>query len=116
MAIAVSYDHHADLRCEVVVFLDDETGDCFQIQCDLPGAPGAYRISAGVGPPVEHGVVAWQCAGTAFDFALSAKAATMFGGNARLHFEVEPVGGDTIESITAHLERMMCLQQPERRE
>ncbi|PYE16479.1 hypothetical protein DFR67_108230 [Williamsia limnetica] len=116
MAIVVSYDHYDDLQCEVVVFLDDETGDCFQIQCDLPATPGSYQISAGVGAPVEQGVIAWQRVDDEFGFALSAKAAAMFGGNARLHFEVEPSGGDTIDSIAAHLERMMRLQQHERRE
>jgi hypothetical protein len=112
MAIVVSYDIYADLNCEVVVFLDDESGDCFQVQCDLPAAPGSYQISAGVGPPVEHGVVAWQRAGDVFQFALSPRASMMFGGNARLRFEAEPAGGDTIDSIAAHLERMMRPQEP----
>lgn len=107
MAIVVSYDHYEDLRCEVVVFLDDETGDCFQIQRDLPSESGDYQISAGVGPAVEKGVVAWQRVDDEFQFALSPKASMMFGGNARLRFEAESASGDTIDSIAAHLERMM---------
>ena len=116
MTIVVSYDHYADLRCEVVVFLDDETGDCFQIQRDLPPTSGSYQISAGVGPAVEHGVIAWRRVGEEFQFALSPRAAAMFGGNARLRFEAESAGGDTINSIAAHLERMMRLPQHERRD
>lgn len=113
MAIVVSYDHYADLRCEVVVFLDDESGDCFQIQRDLPPQPGEYQISAGVGPAVPRAVVAWQRVGDEFEFVLSPRASMMFGGNARLRFEVQSQGGDTIDSIAAHLERMMRPQETE---
>jgi hypothetical protein len=107
MAIVVSYDRYPDLKCEVVVFLDDESGDCFQVQRDLPAGENGYEISAGVGPPVARGVVAWQRVGNEFQFALTATAAMMFGGNARLRFDAEAADGDTIDSIAAHLERMM---------
>jgi hypothetical protein len=111
MAIVVSYDRYPDLKCEVVVFLDDESGDCFQVQRDLPAGENGYEISAGVGPPVARGVVAWQRVGNEFQFALTATAAMMFGGNARLRFDAEAADGDTIDSIAAHLERMMRPQE-----
>lgn len=57
MAIIVSYDRYPDLRCEVVLFLDDESGDCFQVQRDLPAGDNGYEISAGVGPPVRGGIL-----------------------------------------------------------
>jgi hypothetical protein len=107
MAIVVSYDRYPDLRCEVVVFLDDDSGDCFQVQRDLPASETGYEISAGVGAPVARGVEAWQRVGNEFQFALTPKASMMFGGNARLRFEAEAAGGDTIDSIAAHLDRMM---------
>jgi hypothetical protein len=107
MAIVVSYDRYPDLRCEVVVFLDDESGDCFQVQRGLPASEAGYEISAGVGAPVARGVAAWQRVDNEFQFALTPKASMMFGGNARLRFEAEAAGGDTIDSIAAHLERMM---------
>jgi hypothetical protein len=107
MAIIVSYDRYPDLRCEVVVFLDDESGDCFQVQRDLPASETGYEISAGVGAPVARGVEAWQRVDNEFQFALTPTASMMFGGNARLRFEAEAAGGDTIDSIAAHLERMM---------
>lgn len=107
MAIIVSYDRYPDLRCEVVLFLDDESGDCFQVQRDLPAGDNGYEISAGVGPPVRGGIAAWQRVGDEFQFALTPTASMMFGGNARLRFEAESAGGDTIDSIAAHLERMM---------
>ncbi|PXW30745.1 hypothetical protein [Nocardia sp. 348MFTsu5.1] len=113
MAIVVSYDRYEDLACEVVIFLDDETGDCFQVQRDLPQTPTSaatesaiYQISTGAGPAVEQGIVAWQRNGEEFEFALSPLASRMFGGNARLRFEARPGDGDTIEDIAAHLERM----------
>lgn len=110
MAIIVSYDHYPDLRCEVVLFLDDESGDCFQIQRDVPAGEKGYQISAGVGPPVRGGIAAWQRVGNEFQFALTPKASMMFGGNARLRFETESAGGDTIDSIAVHLERLMRTQ------
>lgn len=107
MAIIVSYDRYPDLRCEVVLFLDEESGDCFQIQRDVPAGERGYQISAGVGPAVREGIAAWQRVGNEFQFALTPKASMMFGGNARLRFEAESAGGDTIDSIAAHLERLM---------
>jgi hypothetical protein len=107
VAIIVSYDRYPDLRCEVVLFLDDESGDCFQIQRDVPAGEKGYQISAGVGPPVRGGIAAWQRVGNEFQFALTPEASMMFGCNARLRFEAESAGGDTIDSIAAHLERLM---------
>jgi hypothetical protein len=113
MAIVVSYDRYEDLACEVVVFLDDETGDCFQVQRDLPQTPSTaatesaiYQISTGTGPAVEQGIVAWQRDGNEFRFALSPLASRMFGGNAQLRFEARAADGDTIDDIAAALERM----------
>jgi len=112
MAIIVSHDRYEDLDCEVVVFLDDESGDCFQVQRDLTQPPsttseaGIYQISTGAGPAVEQGIVAWQRNGDEFEFALTPPASRMFGGNARLRFEAQPADGDTIDDIAAALERM----------
>ena len=112
MAIVVSHDCYEDLACEVVVFLDDESGDCFQVQRDLPQTSSGtsesviYQISTGTGPAVEQGIVAWQRDGDEFQFALTPRASRMFGGNARLRFEVRPADGDTIDDIAAALERM----------
>lgn len=38
MTIRASYERHTDLGCEAVVFIDDESLACFQIQRDLTGA------------------------------------------------------------------------------
>ena len=49
MTIHGSYERHPDLGCEAIVFLDDESGSCFQIQRDLVGGPRAdeYCVSTG---------------------------------------------------------------------
>ena len=39
MAIQATYERHPDLGCEAVVFIDDESMACFQIQRDLTGGP-----------------------------------------------------------------------------
>lgn len=50
MSIYASYEHHRDLACEAVVFIDDESDACFQIQRDLPD--GEYCVTTGASAPV----------------------------------------------------------------
>ena len=62
MTIHGSYARHPDLGCEAIVFLDDESGSCFQIQRDLVGCPPAdeHCVSTGASASVYGAVKQWR--------------------------------------------------------
>ncbi|GAB2638081.1 hypothetical protein GCM10027169_02510 [Gordonia jinhuaensis] len=116
--ITASYDRHVDLGCEVLVFIDSESGDCLQIQRDLPAlvdpaapggadATGRYCLTTGVGAPVYDGIEEWRRRDDLFEFALTPRAARMFGGNPWLEFRITPIEGSTVDDIAEHLRRLV---------
>lgn len=108
MAILGSYEHHSDLGCEAVVFLDTESEACFQLQRDLPGGPheNEHCVTTGASAPVYGGVVQWRRVGDRFEFALNRRATALFADEL-LSFEVAPAGGQTIDQLAAHVERLL---------
>ena len=117
MAIIGSYERHPDLGCEAVVFLDEESDACFQLQRDLPGGPRAGQccITTGAGAPVYDGVTAWRVVDDIrFEFALTARAARLFGDDL-VSFELaaDPeVDADThVEELAGHVERLLGLDR-----
>ena len=97
MAIIGSYERHVDLGCEAVVFLDDESDACVQLQRDLPGGarPDEYCLTTGASAPVYGAVTAWRRTGDRFEFALIPRAARLFGDEV-ISFEV--AAGDYVET------------------
>lgn len=108
MTIHGSYERHPDLGCEAVVFLDDESGSCFQIQRDLVGGPRAdeYCVSTGASASVYGAVKQWRRVENRFEFEVGARAARLFGGQDVLSFEVSPTGV-TLDELAAHLDRLL---------
>lgn len=132
MAIRASYERHPDLGCEAVVFLDEESDGCFQIQRDLPGGPRAdeYCVTTGASAPVYGGVLAWRCVppiepvappaepvappaepveasgGTRFEFHLAPRAARLFGDDV-LSFEVVTDAELAVGQLAEHVDRLL---------
>lgn len=109
MAIIGTYEHHRDLGCEAVVFLDPESDACVQIQRDLPGGTHAdeHCITTGASAPVYGGVVQWRRVGDRFEFALNRRAARLFADDL-LSFEVVPVEGQTVDELAVHVARILA--------
>lgn len=109
--IVVSYDRLPDLRFEAVVFLDTDSGDCFQIQRDLMSLAtteaSTHQISTGMGAPIPEGILHWRRVDDRFEFALTTRAARIFGGSDVLSFDVEPADGSTVDEIADHVERLL---------
>ncbi len=109
--IVVSYDRVPEFEIEAVVFLDAESGDCFQIQRDLtpPDASAApdHQIATGTGAPIVAGILAWRRVDSRFEFALTSRASSIFGGSDLLSFDVEATDGTTIDEIADHVERLL---------
>ena len=108
MAIIGSYERHPDLGCEAVVFLDEESDACFQLQSDLPGGPraGEYCITTGASAPVYGGVDQWRRVGDRFEFALTPRAARLFD-DPLVSFEVIAGDDTTVDELADHVERLL---------
>ncbi|MFT3716289.1 MAG: hypothetical protein QM774_10170 [Gordonia sp. (in: high G+C Gram-positive bacteria)] len=114
MAIEGSYERHPDLGCEALVFIDPESGACFQIQRDLPGGPhdDEHCVTTGMSAPVYGGVVQWRrvpptgSEGERFEFALNRRATALFADDV-ISFEVVPRDGQTVDELAAHVERLL---------
>ncbi|MDS1114852.1 hypothetical protein RD149_13845 [Gordonia westfalica] len=108
MTIRASYERHPDLGCEAVVFIDDESLACFQIQRDLTGGPRAdeYCVTTGASAPIYGGIVEWRRVEDRFEFALTRRASRLFGDEV-LSFEISPVDEATIDDIAAHVDRLL---------
>ncbi|GAA4742352.1 hypothetical protein MUG78_07045 [Gordonia alkaliphila] len=108
MAIIGSYEHHPDLGCEAVVFLDSESDACFQIQRDLPGGrrPDEHCVTTGASAPVYGGVTQWRRVEDRFEFALNRRATALFADDV-LSFEVEAAAGQTVDELAAQLTRIL---------
>ena len=122
VTIHASYERHPDLGCEAVVFIDDESMGCFQIQRDLvsdseaggrvgPGRGGSgregYCVTTGASAPVYGGVVEWRRVDNdRIEFALTPKAGRLFGDNL-LSFQITPVGDESVDEIIEHVERLL---------
>ncbi len=109
--IVASYDRLERHGIEAVIFLDTESSECFQIQRSLPApvtdtAP-TYQLSTGVSAPLDGGIVDWRRVDDRFEFALTARAARIFGGADVLSFVAEPTDGMTLEDIADHVERIL---------
>lgn len=114
MAIRASYERHPDLGCEAVVFLDEESDACFQIQRDLPGGSRAdeYCVTTGASAPVYGAVLDWRrvpgstATAERFEFHLNRRAAALFADDV-LSFQV--VVGDelTVEQLAEHVARLL---------
>ncbi|SIR95869.1 hypothetical protein [Williamsia sterculiae] len=109
--IIASHDTFPDLGCEAIIFLDDESGECFQIQRDLLGTVETprprYSITTGVGAPVDEGILSWRRDDDEFEFALIPRAARLFGGASSLAFRVVAAEETTVADIAAHLDRLV---------
>ncbi|MCM3894343.1 MULTISPECIES: hypothetical protein [Gordonia] len=112
MTIHASYERHPDLGCEAVVFIDDESMGCFQIQRDLvsdakAGGREGYCVTTGASAPVYGGVVEWRRVDDdRIEFALTPKAGRLFGDNV-LSFQITPVGDESVDEIIEHVERLL---------
>ena len=109
--IVASYDRLERHGIEAVVFLDTESGECFQIQRDLPApvthTASTYHLTTGVSSPLAGGIVDWRRVDDRFEFALTPRAARIFGGADVLSFVAEPTDGMTLEDIADHVERLI---------
>ncbi|WP_026919737.1 hypothetical protein [Gordonia shandongensis] len=108
MAIIGSYERHPDLGCEAVVFLDEESDACFQLQRDLPGGAraGEYCITTGASAPVFGGVDQWRRIGDRFEFALTPRAARLFD-DPLVSFVVRPGDGASVDELAEHVTRLL---------
>lgn len=117
MAIIGSYQRHPDLGCEAVVFLDEDSDACFQLQRDLPGGPraGQCGITTGAGAPVYGGVTAWRVVGDdRFEFALTARAARLFDDDVvsfRLALDADADAAAQVDELAGHVERLLGLDR-----
>ncbi|MGB3302349.1 hypothetical protein [Gordonia sp. (in: high G+C Gram-positive bacteria)] len=109
MAIIASYERHPDLGCEAVVFLDDESDACFQLQRDLPGGPraGEYCITTGASAPIYDGITNWRRVDNRFEFALTPRAARLFGDEL-LSFQVVASDDVSIDELAGHVDRFLA--------
>ena len=109
MTIHGSYERHPDLGCEAIVFLDDETGACFQVQRDLVGgdsvARDGYSVSTGASAPIYNAVKQWRRVDDRFEFEMVPRAGRLFGGDVP-SFEVAPVD-TTLDELAVHLDRLL---------
>lgn len=110
MTIRASYERHPDLGCEAVVFIDDESMACFQIQRDLVGgqrAGDSYCISTGASAPIYGAILEWRrVEHNRLEFVLTHRAGRLFG-DSDLSFEITPMGDDSVDDIVAHVERLL---------
>ena len=108
MAIFGSYERHPDLGCEAVVFLDEESDACVQLQRDLPGGPRAdeYCLTTGASAPVYGAVTQWRRVGDRFEFALTPRAARLFGDEV-ISFAVVTDSDATVDELAEHVERLL---------
>lgn len=108
MTIRASYERHPDLGCEAVVFIDDETGGCFQIQRDLVGGarPDEYCVTTGASAPVYGAIIQWRHVASRFEFELVSRAGRLFGDPV-LSFEVHTGDELTVEELAAHIDRLV---------
>ncbi|WP_132993369.1 hypothetical protein [Gordonia zhaorongruii] len=108
MAIFGTYERHSDLGCEAVVFLDEESDACVQVQRDLPGGARAdeHCITTGASAPVYGGITQWRRRGDRFEFALTPHAARLFGDEV-LSFEVVTDAEGSIDELAGHIERLL---------
>ncbi|MCF8588729.1 hypothetical protein [Gordonia liuliyuniae] len=108
MAIFGTYERHSDLGCEAVVFLDEESDACVQLQRDLPGGPRAdeYCLTTGASAPVYGAVTQWRRVGDRFEFALIGRAARLFGDEV-LSFDVVTDGEVSVDELAEHVERLL---------
>ncbi|ALG83472.1 hypothetical protein [Gordonia phthalatica] len=117
MAIIGSYERHPDLGCEAVVFLDEDSDACFQLQRDLPGGPRAGQccITTGASAPVYDGVTAWRLVGDdRFEFALTARAARLFGDDLvsfQLAVDPDTDPADHVDELAGHVGRLLGLDR-----
>ncbi len=89
------------------MFLDEESDACFQIQRDLPGVVEPRTcITTGASAPVYDGVTQWRRVADRFEFALTPRAARLFGDDV-LSFEVVSGDGTSIDELAAHVERLI---------
>jgi len=107
MSINVSYERSDRLRFEAIVFIDDESGDCWQVQHELDDRPGSYGISTGAGAPVAAAIIEWRLSGNEFRFVLTPKAARLFGGVEVLEFIAVASGDDDLDAVAEHLRRIV---------
>ncbi|MBM7368345.1 hypothetical protein [Gordonia hydrophobica] len=113
MAIIGSYERHPDLGCEAVVFLDQESDACFQLQRDLPGGPraGEYCITTGASAPIYGGVQAWRRVGVdRLEFALTARAARLFGDEV-VSFQLAADGEADVDELAGHVGRLLGMDR-----
>ncbi|MCF8603683.1 hypothetical protein L5I01_09980 [Gordonia sp. HY442] len=108
MAIFGSYERHPDLGCEAVVFLDEESDACVQLQRDLPGGPRAdeYCLTTGASAPVYGAVTQWRRVDDRFEFALTPRAARLFGDEV-ISFAVVTDSDATVDELAEHVERLL---------
>ncbi|MFT4044632.1 MAG: hypothetical protein QM673_15850 [Gordonia sp. (in: high G+C Gram-positive bacteria)] len=110
MTIRASYERHPDLGCEAVVFIDDESMACFQIQRELVGGNGSQErhcVTTGASAPIYGAVLDWRRVdGNRLEFALTRRAGMLFG-ESELSFEITPVGDATVDEIVEHVERLL---------
>ncbi|MDL9937599.1 hypothetical protein QSJ18_12655 [Gordonia sp. ABSL1-1] len=108
MTIRASYERHPDLGCEAVVFIDDESMACFQIQRDLVGGPRAdeYCVTTGASAPIYGGITQWRRIEDRFEFALTTRAGRLFGDEL-LSFEVSPADDQTVDELAEHVDRLL---------
>ncbi|MDR2280180.1 MAG: hypothetical protein LBE07_04890 [Gordonia sp. (in: high G+C Gram-positive bacteria)] len=108
MAIIGSYERHPDLGCEAVVFLDEESDACVQLQRNLPGGPRAaeYCLTTGASAPVYDAVSQWRRVGDRFEFALIPRAARLFGDEV-ISFDVVTDGDVSVDQLAEHVERLL---------
>ncbi|ROZ98080.1 hypothetical protein [Gordonia sp. OPL2] len=108
MAIQTTYERHLDLGCEAVVFIDDESLACFQIQRDLVGGPRAdeYCVTTGASAPIYGAITGWRRIEDRFEFALTRRASRLFGDDV-ISFVVTPGDGATVDELAEHVDRLL---------
>ncbi|WAC57423.1 hypothetical protein [Gordonia sp. SL306] len=108
MAIQATYERHTDLGCEAIVFIDDESMACFQIQRDLVGGPRSdeYCVTTGASAPIYGAITEWRRIDDRFEFALTRRAGRLFGDDV-ISFVVTPGHGVTVEELAEHVDRLL---------
>ena len=107
MSISVSYERSERLQFEAVVFIDDDSGDCWQVQHELADPPGVYGVSTGAGAPVVDAIVEWRLSEGEFQFVLTPRAALLFGGMEVLEFAAVAVGDDDLDTVAERLRQII---------
>ncbi len=109
VTIRATYERHPDLGCEAVVFIDDESDACFQIQRDLVGGPRSdeHCVTTGASAPVFGGITQWRrVEDDRFEFALNRRAARLFGDEV-LSFVVSPGSDTSVDELAEHVDRLL---------